>query len=626
MYLFSALVLPLTAHANNSLEKKFTHDTNLLIVKNKSDTDIYAATYLKRTLPFDCTIISEIQKIPAQSFTTFERPEGQMFYGRRLLFAKDEASLKPTFEKDEYHLAAHKSLRYINGTKFYITSKDNVLHCSNQFEWNIIKPIANFVTTIKNKILKALLKKVSVHEYSNTEATVRVQEDISESEKIFLEQRRDITQKALEEIMETSLLPEEVPNIAVCFSGGSYRAMIAEVGSLIALEKMGLLDCVTHICTLSGSCWIAPWTCSEASLLDYREQLKKNVKMSLIITPLNIKKTSKLLLTKMAFKQKISLIDFFGASLATRLLSDLAKNPYKIYLSKTSEHCAHGKNPLMIYTAVDATTDYNWFEMTPYEIGSIKYNAYVPTWAFGRKFVNGKSENFAPEHSLGYCMGICGASFAASFEEISEALKKSTAKDFYDLVDFITSQPDWGTIRLSPLLIYNPTYGLDNCPNKNVKRLTFVDAGVDGNLPFPPVLRKERKIDIILAMDFSEGVKKSNTLKKAEAYAKKYNLKFPKIDYTNVAKNLISVFKDENDPSVPTIIYVPLIKNESYSQTFDPEKETSLGYCSSANFAYSGKQFEELIGLPEFTLIEQKNVIINTIKEAISSKNRAKMA
>ncbi len=123
-------------------------------------------------------------------------------------------------------------------------------------------------------------------------------------------------------------------------------------------------------------------------------------------------------------------------------------------------------------------------------------------------------------------------------------------------------------------------------------------------------------------MDFSDGIKASKALKKAEEYAKKYNLKFPKIDYDHATKNFISIFKNNDDPSTPTIIYVPLIKNENYSTTFDPEKETSFGYCFSGNFAYSGKQFEELIGLPEFTLFEQKNVIIDTIKEVIACNYR----
>jgi len=38
-----------------------------------------------------------------------------------------------------------------------------------------------------------------------------------------------------------------------------------------------------------------------------------------------------------------------------------------------------------------AKASWNWFEMTPFEVGSEDFGAYIPTWSFGRLFRNGRS-------------------------------------------------------------------------------------------------------------------------------------------------------------------------------------------------------------------------------------------
>jgi len=50
-------------------------------------------------------------------------------------------------------------------------------------------------------------------------------------------------------------LQEHLPKIAVLGSGGSERAMVALLGSLVALFQDDLLDCVLYLAGLSGSTW-----------------------------------------------------------------------------------------------------------------------------------------------------------------------------------------------------------------------------------------------------------------------------------------------------------------------------------------------------------------------------------
>uniref|UniRef100_A0A8C4RN15 PLA2c domain-containing protein n=1 Tax=Erpetoichthys calabaricus TaxID=27687 RepID=A0A8C4RN15_ERPCA len=55
-------------------------------------------------------------------------------------------------------------------------------------------------------------------------------------------------------------ISKQVPVIAVLGSGGGIRAMLSLLGSLSGLQEIGVLDCVTYICGVSGS------TCHQKSV------------------------------------------------------------------------------------------------------------------------------------------------------------------------------------------------------------------------------------------------------------------------------------------------------------------------------------------------------------------------
>ena len=162
-------------------------------------------------------------------------------------------------------------------------------------------------------------------------------------------------------------------------------------------------------------------------------------------------------------------------------------------------------------------------------------------------------------------------------------------------------------LRLSPAKIKNIDFDYDN------EFLTLVDAGVDFNLPVPPLLKRERKLDLIIICDLSSNADTANELKYAEKYALKNGYKFPKVNYNGIGQSIISVFKDA-DPEVPVVIYMPMIKNDNYSKLFDPKSLAKHGgYCSTFNLKYTPPQFDELFGLISYNL----NDSIDNIKEAI---------
>lgn len=62
--------------------------------------------------------------------------------------------------------------------------------------------------------------------------------------------------------------------------------------------------------------------------------------------------------------------------------------------AESSEQQARRKRGLM------SAATWQWFELTPYEVGSPDIEAWIPSWAFGRQFYNGRSLQPQPELSM----------------------------------------------------------------------------------------------------------------------------------------------------------------------------------------------------------------------------------
>ena len=121
--------------------------------------------------------------------------------------------------------------------------------------------------------------------------------------------------------------------------------------------------------------------------------------------------------------------------------------------SNAQKYLADGKEPLPILTAIRherpwndwadkehafKTEDYSreehsaakdawfqWFEMTPFEVGCDELEAYVPIWGFGRPFEEGKSTMQLPEHSLALLLGLCTSAPAGPMTSYIATLKRN---------------------------------------------------------------------------------------------------------------------------------------------------------------------------------------------------------
>ncbi|TET06247.1 hypothetical protein E3J79_02765 [Candidatus Dependentiae bacterium] len=466
---------------------------------------------------------------------------------------------------------------------------------------------------------------------------VYVGNDLCVEENNYLKNRYPKVKKALESLLRRSLTGK-VLTIAVVCSGGGIRATLTTLGFLRGLKKIGLLDAVTYICTLSGSTWaVGPWMSSVQEIEDVQARLIERLPRGFVSAELNTTAMINALLVKWSFEQPITLVDWYGVFLANMLLPN-----QDVYLSKQHDRIKNGDLPFPIYTAVD-TDEKHWYEFTPYEVGGAWLGHYIKSWAFGRKFAYGFSQDQAPEQSFGFFMGIFGSAFAATFGRIYNRMvnpKTWTGTILSPLLENSKKRPSQGEV-------FNFTYGMPESSIKNKPYMKMVDAGLDFNLPYPPISgeRPERKADIIIFVDAS----KTPRLNTTEEYARMRKLPFPSrsIYYDRT----ISVYEDKD---CPTVIYMPLFQDKDLIENFKEgpeykklEREAEfidlmddvmvfvlqkcmetphpIPTCSTFNFQYPAEDARRLSSLAEFNVRANRVSILDAINRFITKIERQEL-
>ena len=79
---------------------------------------------------------------------------------------------------------------------------------------------------------------------------------------------------------------------------------------------------------------------------------------------------------------------------------------------------------------VAADAWFQWFEMTPFEVGCDELEAWVPAWSFGRPFLEGKSTMQLPEQSLSLLLGLATGAPAGPLSSYIATIKRSLPPDF----------------------------------------------------------------------------------------------------------------------------------------------------------------------------------------------------
>uniref|UniRef100_A0A8C8BZG0 Phospholipase A2 n=1 Tax=Oncorhynchus tshawytscha TaxID=74940 RepID=A0A8C8BZG0_ONCTS len=486
----------------------------------------------------------------------------------------------------------------------------------------------------------------------------------------------------------------QLPVVAVVGSGGGTRAMTGLYGSLKGLQRLGLLDSVSYITGVSGSTWALATLYQEAdwsqrdmdeSISAMEEEITKSI--------LSAFTTEKLLYYKhqMAEKEKeghmVSLIDMWGLVIEHCLYGKKKTST----LSDQQKAVSEGKNPLPICTAVNLkdggkgiTTEFEWCEFTPYEVGFPKYGAYVHAEDFGSEFYLGHLVKKHPEICIASLLGLWSSVFSLNLtqlwdiatggqacwstwlgEEINkiECDNEPTTLDTYlfkPITNTASALTSFFTTRPVITQIYNFMRGFflhrnyndnsnftswkDMHPDAFPNRLTpadptlyLADSGFSINTGCPPVLRPERGVDIIMSLNYSWCEDQFKVLKRTEVYCKDHSIPFPRIDFSSLEGQPLKelyVFEDEENPKAPIVLHFPLV-NISFKEFKAPgvarksEEERKAGDVDISSISspyltkhltYTAKDFRALTDLTSYNIQNNKEQILQALGKVLERK------
>ncbi|KAK2910839.1 hypothetical protein Q8A67_002972 [Cirrhinus molitorella] len=521
---------------------------------------------------------------------------------------------------------------------------------------------------------------------------VRIKPLLNRNELEFVASRRNTVFQALKK-HQIQCSRREVPNIALLGSGGGQRAMVGLLGSLVELDKAGLLDCILYLSGVSGSTWCMASLYKEPNWSTKLETVK-----NAIIERLNgpeVSFSEKLAKLKKYYSGKkfFSLTDVWAVMVVTSYVKEINEQ------ALAEQWDQHNKDPFPIYTVIDkqckqSNDKESYFEINPHEAGYSLTGAFVDTCDFGSQFHKGLKKSHEGEFDMLYLQGLCGSAIADEQliredlwnkirgllleketileamrkeqpESGHESMKKEMEKEFehhgiasdhdpvsppadksyqvlMDLVDMnlcvlkgkdpsgldesirknlndvlvsiFKSVTEWTWGRKYNFL-HNMTDGAVPAAILQSETRDYEDAGLLNNSPYFSVLRKERDIDLIISLDFSDG-DPSLTVNQAVETCRKLNIPFPEVNIPIEDKNKpkdVYVFRGKN---APTVIHMPLFNVVNCG---DKVKEWRKDYRTFQD-AYSAEMITKLMEVAGKNISNNKKKLLEEIRAAVEKK------
>lgn len=618
-----------------------------ITLHNKTDDVLYAAVYYAKG-DKSAAITGAIVELQPDTTGRIDRPSSKSGLDRELFVTPVHEQLVPSLDSVGMQSIRHHNIgpvKMVNATTLYFNYKDSgVIGIYLPAEWDtlFVQRGARKAADATFDALLAPIRKAfdsSIYAKQKVAVTIRTS-GLSSDEQAYLDKRTPRVKAAVEKLIGHPIFDKQIPRIALCCSGGGYRAMIATLGDFLGADEYGLLDAVTYVVGLSGSTWaIAGWMTSGLSVDAYIKQLSPRLSQDLLHGDISQTQVTNALLRKKVFSQPISLIDVYGALLGQKILKGLngQSDPNDIHLTQQVDRVKTANVPFPIYTAIIApdrpAEPYRWVEFTPYEFGSEYLGAWIPVWATGQEFHDGSSIRATPPQPLGYFMGIWGSAFSANLHVMLEEYIAKIGEPAKTVLKGMISLESVGDTRVSPAHMYNPTFGMAGKPLSMRKKLTLIDAGLDFNNPLVPLVRADRHVDIIIILDQSKTISEQQLiyfdqtvtsaapeLKKAELYFKKQGIAFAPIDYTQVTRTC-SIHKDPLG-KLPVIIYMPRIGVDTDRKDYAEiaGNKGAWSFIDTSNFAYTQAQVERWSQLTRDNMQKSKHDIIKVITEVVERK------
>ncbi|XP_050959708.1 cytosolic phospholipase A2 gamma-like isoform X2 [Labeo rohita] len=253
---------------------------------------------------------------------------------------------------------------------------------------------------------------------------VRISPSLHKKEKEFVAKRRKFVLKSLQKL-NINCSKDKVPNIALLGSGGGQRAMVGLLGSLVELDKAGLLDCILYLSGVSGSTWCMASLYHEPDWSTNLDTVKDKIIKRLNGPGVNAGDAFAQL-CKYHRKDFFSLTDVWAVMAVTEFVKKIDN------CTLTDQWNKHKKVPFPIYTVIDKRfkqqgeedlsekeTFDSWFEISPYEAGYSLIGAFVDTPSFGSQFDNGCKIKSQPEMDMLYLQALCGSAMADGYNNMN---------------------------------------------------------------------------------------------------------------------------------------------------------------------------------------------------------------
>ncbi|XP_062842984.1 cytosolic phospholipase A2 gamma-like [Trichomycterus rosablanca] len=475
---------------------------------------------------------------------------------------------------------------------------------------------------------------------------------------------------------DISCTEDVVPNIAVLGSGGGLRAMVALLGSLCQLDKEGLLDCIMYLSGVSGSTWCMASLYKEPDWSTQLQAVTDGIVERLVNGEVTImEKINKLV--QYSKYDNFSLTHVWAVFLSG-IVKELDEQVLNEQKDEDSEDDGkeysddHSEDPYPIYTVIDKQCKNQklhkdvWFEITPHEAGYSLTGAFVDSSWFGSEFNKGKrhEEKSCPSIDMLYLQGLCGSALAKRAVIVYWILDwlrdLLTCKKFDDtgvypgicILEGLITQKEaeeftlpvcnsylqWfqgcdvligvaKALKLTLSWTWGTTYNfLDEMTVKDVDpsvlkstKREYEDAGLLLNSPYFSVLRKERKIDLIISLDFSEDDNHFKTLDAAAEKCKEAEIDFPDVSHMHDREPLdFYVFK--GNENAPTVIHIPLFN----AINCPGEVEAWRRNFSTTTLHYTAEMITDLIEKAELNIRNNKEKLLREIKNIIEQKQKTK--
>uniref|UniRef100_A0A8D0E6P7 PLA2c domain-containing protein n=1 Tax=Salvator merianae TaxID=96440 RepID=A0A8D0E6P7_SALMN len=173
----------------------------------------------------------------------------------------------------------------------------------------------------------------------------------------------------------------------------------------------------------------------------------------------------------------------------------------------------------------------------------------------------------------------------------------------------------WGSTR--NFLYHSCEVSFPDLTSKPV--VSLIDAGLAINAAYPPLLRPQRQVKLILSFDFSAG-DPFLTIRKAAEYCEAHGIPFPEIDERELqdVDNPLDcyIFRGEH---APTIIHCPLFNRVNCTDKIAEYRDQ----FSTFKMKYSEEDIEKLLTAAKKNVVNIQHKIVEEIKRTVCFPSQA---